>query len=48
MGTVNRKIADEIVAGKYPEDRAVRIVKYRNAWGGEGYGVIFEGDDWEK
>lgn len=43
MGTVNKDIADDIIAGKYEEDKAVKIVKYTNAWGGASYGVIFEG-----
>ncbi len=43
MATVEKKIADDIIAGKYEEDQAVKIVKYTNAWGGEGYGVIFKG-----
>ena len=41
MGTVNKKIADDIIAGKYADDNATRIVKYTNAWGGESYGVTF-------
>jgi hypothetical protein len=44
MATVDKKIADEIVAGKYAEDMPVKIVKYDNAWGGESYGVIFAGE----
>lgn len=43
MATVSKEIADDIIAGKYDEDKAVKIVKYENAWGGESYGVIFEG-----
>jgi phenolic acid decarboxylase len=45
MATLDKKIADEIVAGKYAEDHPVKIVRYTNAWGGESYGVIFEGED---
>lgn len=48
MSTVNKKIADDIVNGKYPEDEAQMIVKYTNAWGGEAYGVTFKGDDQDK
>ena len=40
MPTVSKKIADDIIAGKYPEDGWVKIVKYTNAWGGEAYGCI--------
>lgn len=39
MSTVDKKIADDVIAGKYPEDGWVRIVKYENAWGGEAYGL---------
>lgn len=44
MATVDKEIADDIIAGKYDEDEAMRIVKYTNAWGGEAYGVTFRGD----
>lgn len=44
MGTVNKQVADEIVAGKYDCDKPVSITKYTNHWGGESYGVIFEGE----
>lgn len=44
MATVNKEIADDIIAGKYPEDHAIKIVKYTNAWDGESYGVIFKGE----
>ena len=43
MCTVSKQIADDLIAGKYPEDHAVKIVEYNNAWGGVGYGVIFAG-----
>jgi hypothetical protein len=43
MGTVHKEVADDIVAGEYPGDRVVKIVKYTNAWGGSAYGVIHEG-----
>lgn len=43
MSTVDKKIADDIIAGKYEEDHAVKIVKYTNAWGNPAYGVIFKG-----
>ncbi len=45
MGTVNKELADRIIAGEFPEDNVVKIVRYDNAWGGEGYGVIFKGQD---
>ena len=48
MSTVDKKIADDIVAGKYPTDHAARIVKYINAWGGEAYGVTFRGQNHSK
>jgi len=42
MPTVNKQIADDIIAGKYDDDPPVRkIVKYENAWGSEAYGVIY-------
>lgn len=40
MGTISKKIADEVIAGKYADDMPVKIVKYTNAWGGEAYGLI--------
>ena len=48
MATVSKKLADEIVAGKYDDDRPVKIVEYDNAWGGIGYGVIFYGEHLDK
>lgn len=49
MATVSKEIADDIIAGKYPEDEAVKIVKYQNAFNGEdAYGVIFKGDDLDR
>jgi hypothetical protein len=39
MSTVDKGIADAVIAGEYPEDCWVRIVKYTNAWGGESYGL---------
>lgn len=45
MGTVNKEIADDVIAGKYDEDRPVKIVKYMNAFdGGVSYGLICEGE----
>ena len=43
MGTINKTIADDVIAGKYNKDRPVKIVKYTNAWGGEAYGLICKG-----
>ena len=40
MGTISKKIADDVIAGKYASDRPKKIVKYTNAWGGEAYGLI--------
>lgn len=40
MGTISKKIADDVIAGLYEEDQPVKIVKYQDAWGGEGYGLI--------
>lgn len=48
MATVNKEIADRIVAGEFSEDRAVKIVKYINMAGEDAYGVIFEGDPLDK
>jgi hypothetical protein len=48
MSTVDKSIADRIVAGEFPDDRALKIVKYTNLWGGDSYGVVFHGDDPEK
>ncbi len=38
MSTVSKQIADDIIAGKYPEDNWVRIIEYDNAWDGVSYG----------
>lgn len=51
MPTVNRRIADEIVAahGRFESDPLViRIVEYDNAFGnGKSYGLIYEGMEWD-
>ena len=45
MATVSKKIADDVIAGKYPEDGVVKIVLYNNQFnGGEAYGLVTEGD----
>ncbi len=41
MSTVDKKIADEIIAGKYEEDNCTTIIVYTNKWGGESYGCLF-------
>ena len=48
MATIDKRIADAIAAGEYADDRPTRIVKYTNAWGGEAFGVTFEGQDIDK
>jgi hypothetical protein len=40
MGTISKKIADEVIAGKYADDQPRKIVKYTDAWGAEAYGLI--------
>lgn len=45
MGTINKQIADDVIAGKYEEDHPIKIVKYDDAWGGVGYGLICQGQD---
>ena len=39
MATVSKEIADEVIAGKYPEDGWTRIVKYTTSEGSESYGL---------
>jgi hypothetical protein len=39
MSTVSKEIAEKVIAGAYPEDEWVRIIKYENAWGGIAYGL---------
>ena len=48
MSTVNKEIADRIIAGEWPEDEAEQIVEYENAWGSKSYGVTFRGGDVDK
>lgn len=45
MGTVSKKIADDVIAGLYDDDRPVKIVKYTDAWGGEAYGLVCAHED---
>lgn len=55
MSTVDKAFADNVAAhrGYYNGDddnsmgdnpRCVEIVEYDNAWGGVGYGLVFEGE----
>lgn len=54
MSTVNKEFADNLVRnnGYYNGDdnnefdnpRCVLIIEYGNAWGGTGYGLVFEGE----
>lgn len=55
MATVDKEFADRVVAANgvlYPDDPfelpITRIVEYKNAWGGIGYGMVFEGQDQDK
>lgn len=42
MGTISKKIADDIIAGKYPEDQCVKIVTYNNMFDGDlTYAAVF-------
>ena len=41
MGTISKKIADDVIAGLYNEDDPKMIVEYTNAFdGGLAYGLI--------
>ena len=52
MATVSKETAEEVIAldGWYPGDhiRVVKVVEYDNAWGGKGYGLVYEGDPLDK
>lgn len=55
MSTVDKAFADKVAAANgrlYPDDPfeppITRVVKYTNAWGGEAYGMTFEGQDQDK
>lgn len=41
MATINKDIADRIIAGEFEDDDPKRIVEYTNAWGALAYGVTF-------
>lgn len=46
MATVSKFTADEIIAGKYPEDNIVKIVEYTSIFGPDRvYGTIIKRDD---
>jgi hypothetical protein len=48
MSTVCLEIAERIAAGEFDSDGPTSIILYDNAWGGQGYGVIFRGQFPEK
>jgi hypothetical protein len=42
MSTVDKTIADRVIAGEFPEDDVVAIIKYNNVFNGnEAYKLIF-------
>ena len=42
MSTVSKKIADEVIAGKYPEDNIKAILLYHNQFNGaDAYKLIY-------
>ena len=42
MASINKQIADDIIAGKYPEDDCTKIVTYNNMFdGGLTYAAVF-------
>ena len=44
MATINsQSVIDDIIAGKYPEDNWIKIVRYTNAWGDTTYSCIAKG-----
>ncbi len=46
MSTIDsKKIIDDIVAGRYADDKPTRIVQYINAFGNTTWGVTFKGED---
>lgn len=40
MGTVDKSIADRVIAGEFEDDRPVKIIKYTNALGDEAYSLV--------
>lgn len=46
MGTISKIIADDIIAGKYPEDDCTKIVTYNNMFDGSlTYACVFRRED---
>jgi hypothetical protein len=42
MSTVDKTIADRVIAGAFPEDGVIAIIKYNNVFNGkEAYKLIF-------
>jgi hypothetical protein len=42
MSTVNKTIADSVIAGAFPEDQIIAIIRYENIFNGnEAYKLIF-------
>lgn len=43
MSTVNKDIADRIIAGEFPEDEVKAIIRYENAFNGNyAYKLVYE------
>jgi hypothetical protein len=43
MSTISKKIADDIIDGKYPEDECTKIITYNNIFdGGLTYAAVFK------
>lgn len=45
MATVDKDIADRVMAGEFSEDGWVKVVKYTTPEGGEAYGLVHHADD---
>lgn len=46
MGTINHKIAEDIIAGEYSEDGITKIVTYNNMFDGSlTYACVFRRED---
>ncbi len=46
MATISKQIADDIIAGMYPEDGCTKIVTYNNMFdGGLTYAAVFRRDN---
>lgn len=49
MATISKEIADDIIAGKYPEDNVVKIVTYENMFDGDlTYAMVTGRDSYYK